>query len=79
MSKWVQLWPGVYASEAAIQYIGYAVKDSDDVVTEAFAARFGRKPKEIKRTGGGVLAGPVEKEEVDETRRYGQAVEKLSR
>ena len=44
-------------------YILYAVKDSDDEVDAAFERRFGRKPKEKKRTGGGALAGPVTEEE----------------
>ena len=44
-------------------YILYAVKDSDDAVDAAFEARFCRKPKEKRRTGGGTLAGPVTEEE----------------
>jgi hypothetical protein len=37
----------------------YTVDASDEAIREAFTAKYGYPPKEIIRTNGGVLAGPV--------------------
>jgi len=43
---------------------GYAACVSDTEAVRLFVAKFGREPAEVKRNGGGVLAGPLTKTEV---------------
>lgn len=43
------------------EYMGLPVALTDDQARECFRQRFHCEPKEVKRTGGGLLVGPKPK------------------
>ena len=45
-------------------YQGYSAHDTDEQARAAFAAKFGRGPEELHRTGGSVNVGPLWPEEM---------------
>lgn len=47
-------------------YQGYSAHVTDDQALAAFVAKFGRRPKEVVRTGGGVNVGPLYPREVEQ-------------
>ena len=40
-------------------YWGWTTDHTDEEVAEQFEQAFGRKPEQVTRTGGGVMAGPI--------------------
>lgn len=46
------------------QYQGYSASTTDAQALAAFVAKFGRRPEEVVRTGGGVNVGPLRQEEI---------------
>lgn len=64
MSKLLQGQLPLPTKKARRWWQGYTAATSDQAARAAFVAKFGREPETIRRSGGGVLAGPVTVQEV---------------
>jgi hypothetical protein len=61
------------ASRLGVDYRGYTLDDSEDMVRTRYRERFDREPQEIFRSGPVWLAGPVDREEQIDEKECGSA------